>query len=140
MSSKMKSKKAFTLIEVLVAVMILATVATILLQISIKSKNNYLFYKKKQNFENISSIGLLHAIDSNTNIYEIIRNEYKIKDFDTRRYLKSIKLKKESKKYSSIKLPKLGDNMNQESNFKLNISQIKISTNKNSSFYYGIGF
>ena len=135
----MKYKKAFTLIEVLIAVVILATVATILLQISIRSKHNYSFYMKKQNFENISSIGLLHSINSNTNIYEIIRNEYKIKDFDTRRFLKSIKLKKESNKYSSIKLPALSDDMNQESNFKLNISQIKISTDKDSTFYYGIG-
>jgi len=135
----MKHKKAFTLIEVLIAVIILATVATILLQISIKSKNNYLFYKRKQNFENISSIGLLHDINTNTNIYEIIRNEYKINDFDTRKYLKSIKLKKDSKKYSSIKLPTFNDNMNQESNFKLNVLQIKINTNKNSTFYYRIG-
>ena len=72
----MKTKKAFTIIEVLISVIILATVATLLFQISIKSKNNYIFYLNKQNFENTASLIFFTKKNSNTNIYEIIRKDY----------------------------------------------------------------
>jgi len=130
----MKSKKAFTIVEVLISVIILATVATLIFQISLRSKNNYIFYKKKQNYENSTSLALLNQIKSNTNIYEIIRNNYKIKDFETRKYLKSIKLKVTQKPYSKVKI---GEEDNQ---ITLNISQKQISSKDGSSFYYNIGF
>ncbi len=131
----MKYKKAFTIVEVLISVIILATVATLLFQISMKSKNNYIFYKKKQNFENTASLALLNQIKSNTNIYEIIRNDYKIKDFETRKYLKSIKLKAIQKPYSRVKIGEEPDNQ-----ITLNITQEQINSKNGSTFYYHIGF
>ncbi len=130
----MKTKKAFTIIEVLISVIILATVATLLFQISIKSKNNYIFYLNKQNFENTASLIFFTKKNSNTNIYEIIRKDYKIKDFKTRKYLKSIKLKSSIKPYSKVKI------IEEENQIVFNIIQKEISSNKNVTYYYDIGF
>ena len=135
MSTKMNSKKAFTIVEVLISVIILATVATLLFQISIKSKNNYIFYKEKQNFENTASLRLLNNIKSNTNIYEIIRSNYKIKELETRKKLKSIKLKQSQKPYSKVKIGEEPDNQ-----ITLNITQEQINSKNGSTFYYHIGF
>jgi prepilin-type N-terminal cleavage/methylation domain-containing protein len=124
----MKSK-AFTIVEVLVAVIILASVATALFQISINSKNNFTFYQKKFEYENLSSLALFSKTLSNSNLYEQIRTRYNIKDDDFRRKLKSIKLKAKSKEVSVQKLDEIS--------FK--IDQIQIFSENGSSIYYEIG-
>ncbi len=121
--------KAFTIVEVLVSVIILATVATLLFQISARSKNNYIFYKKKIVFENISEIGLNHKL-TNTNLYEQLKTEYSIKDDDFRKSLKKIKIEKRIKPYSTINLT---------DDFSLNINQIRLNSDIGSSYYYSIG-
>jgi prepilin-type N-terminal cleavage/methylation domain-containing protein len=124
----MKSK-AFTIIEVLVAVIILASVATALFQISINSKNNFSFYQKKFEYENLSSLSLFSKTISNSNLYEQIRTRYNIKDDDLRRRLKNIKLKKKIKEISTKKIEKIS--------FK--IDQIQIFSKDGSSIYHQIG-
>jgi len=113
----MMKNKAFTIIEVLVSVMIIATVATALFQISSRSKENFLFYNKKIEFANISSLALLRKQLSNTNLYEQIRTTYNIKDDELRNRLKKIKLKKEEKEISTIKI-------NDYLSFKIDMIQI----------------
>ena len=129
----MKISKGFTIIEVLISVIILASIATILYQISFKSKSNYIFYKKKYNFENISTLGLLHDIKSNTNLYEILRSEYKINDYEQRKFLKTIKIKKKIIDYSKIKLPI------EDAKYYININQIQIQYKKNIAYYFSVG-
>jgi prepilin-type N-terminal cleavage/methylation domain-containing protein len=121
--------KAFTIIEVLVAVIILATVATALFQISINSKNNFSFYQKKFEFENLASLSLFSKVISNSNLYEQIRTRYNIKDDELRRKLKSIKLTKKIKEISIKKLDEIS--------FK--IDQIQIYSKNGSSIYHQIG-
>jgi len=122
--------KAFTIIEVLVAVIILSTVATLLFSISMQSKSNYSFYKKKLLFENTASVALFRDKLSNTNLYEQVRSEYNIKDDELRRVLKKIKIQKKTKEISFVKLDK-------ELGFK--IYQEQIFSKNSSSNYFKIG-
>jgi prepilin-type N-terminal cleavage/methylation domain-containing protein len=90
------NRKAFTLIEVLVSVVILSTVAVLLFEISTNSKNNFSFLSKKADFASIASIPLMHSSqkynNSDKTLYEYIRYDYDIKDDDLRKYLKEKKL------------------------------------------------
>jgi prepilin-type N-terminal cleavage/methylation domain-containing protein len=90
------NRKAFTLIEVLVSVVILSTVAVLLFEISTNSKNNFSFLSKKAAFASIASIPLMHSSqkynNSDKTLYEYIRYDYDIKDDDLRKYLKEKKL------------------------------------------------
>ncbi len=124
----MKSK-AFTIIEVLVAVIILATVATALFQISINSKNNFSFYQRKFEYENLASLSLFSKVISNSNLYEQIRTRYDIKDDELRRKLKGIKLTKRIKEFSIKKIDEIS----------LKINQIQIYSKNGSSIYYQMG-
>jgi len=121
--------KAFTIIEVLVAVIILATVATALFQISINSKNNFSNYKNKYIFENLCSLSLFNNKKSNTNLYEQIRKKYKIEDDDLRRKLKSIKI---IKKENIITTKKYDD-------FSLTINNINLLSKNGNTLYHSIG-
>jgi len=121
--------KAFTIIEVLISVIILATVATMLFDISLKSKDNYTFYKKKLSFENLSSLAISREL-SNTNLYEQLKTEYNIKDDELRKELKQIKFKTDTKSYSSQKLT---------DEITLNITQEQIISKKGSNYYFHVG-
>jgi len=121
--------KGFTIIEVLVAVIILSVIATALFEISINSKKNLNIYQKKALFENITTLSLFSNQSSNTNLYEQIRTKYKIKDDEFRRKLKSIKL---TKKTTTISTKKYED-------LTIKIDQIQIYSKENSTIYYKIG-
>jgi prepilin-type N-terminal cleavage/methylation domain-containing protein len=90
------NRKAFTLIEVLVSVVILSTVAVLLFEISTNSKNNFSFLSEKATFTTLASLPLMHANqkynNSDKTLYEYIRYDYNIKDDDLRKYLKEKKL------------------------------------------------
>jgi len=99
-------RKAFTIVEVLVSIMILASVATVLFELSSKSKDNIINYTKRLNFECLASVGLDKKVFSNANLYEQIRFDYSFRDYRMRQALKKIKLKKITDTVVSKKLDK----------------------------------
>lgn len=88
--------KAFTLIEVLVSVMILAYVGTALLQMSSNSKHNFMFLKNKSEFDRLASIALIHNNQKfhhkDMTLYDFIKDDYADIDDELRKYLKDIKV------------------------------------------------
>ncbi len=88
--------KAFTLIEVLVSVMILAVVGTGLLQLSTNSKHNFIFLKKKYKFDLLASIPFIHNDQKyhhkDMSLYDFVRDDYRDIDDSLRQYLKSYKI------------------------------------------------
>jgi len=88
---------AFTLIEVLVSVMILAVVGTGLLQISSNSKQNFIFLKEKSKFDRLASIAFIHNNQKyhhkEMTLYDFIRDDYDKIDDELRKYLKEYKVK-----------------------------------------------
>lgn len=97
------NRSAFTLIEVLVSVAILAVVATGLLQIATNSKNNFAFLLEKAQFDRISSIPIMHNDPkynhSEKNLYEFLRSDYDIKEDDVRKTLKKMKVRYAQEEY-----------------------------------------
>ncbi len=90
------NKKAFTLIEVLVSVVILSTVAVLLFEISTNSKNSFSYLSQKAGFTTLSSLALMHNDskyhNSDKTLFEYIRYDFDIKDDELRKYLKEQKI------------------------------------------------
>jgi len=99
--------KAFTLIEVLVSVMILAVVGTGLLQISTNSKHNFIFLKEKSTFDRLASLALNHNSQKfhhkNMTLYDFIKDDYTKIDDELRQYLKKIKITYSHEEVSTFK-------------------------------------
>jgi prepilin-type N-terminal cleavage/methylation domain-containing protein len=100
------SRRAFTLIEVLVSVAILAVVATGLLQISTNSKNNFAFLLQKAQFDRKSSIPIMHNDPkyhhSEKDLYEFLRDDYTIKEDEVRKMLKKTKILYTQEEYATF--------------------------------------
>ncbi len=100
------SRSAFTLIEVLVSVAILAVVATGLFQISLNGKNNFEFLYEKAKFDRKSSIALMHNNPKyhhkEKEFYEFLRDGYDIKDDEIRQYLKKEKVSYSQEEYTTF--------------------------------------
>lgn len=138
--------KAFTLIEVLVSVMILAVVGTGLLQVSSNSKDNFIFLKEKSEFERLASIAFIHNDQKqhhkDRTLYDFIRDDYSGIDDELRKYLKEIKVRYSQEEVSTFD-PQAGsvDDQNyseeaQQNSIHLTIVYDKISiTRGNSSSY-----
>jgi len=90
------NKKAFTLIEVLVSVVILSTVAVLLFEISTNSKNSFSYLSQKASFTTLSALPLMHNDpkyhNSDKTLFEYIRYDFDIKDDELRKYLKEKKI------------------------------------------------
>ncbi len=101
------TKKAFTLIEVLVSVVILSVVAVGLFDVSSKGKQNYIFLKEKTEFDRLSSLAFINNNQKYHNkdktLYDFIRYDYNIDDDDLRTYLKSKKVNYTHKEVSTFK-------------------------------------
>ncbi len=138
------NKKAFTLIEVLVSVVILSTVAVMLFEISTNSKSNFSFLSKKGDFTTLSSIPLMHndqaLHNSEKNLYEFIRDDYDIKDDELRKYLKEQKVHYDHAEFSTFE--PLGssedEDVNQSINFTVVFDKIFVGNRENSTFVYKI--
>ncbi len=138
------NKKAFTLIEVLVSVIILSTVAVMLFEISTNSKNNFSYLTKKGEFTTLYSLALMHNDqafhNSEKNLYEFIRDDYDIKDDDFRKYLKEKKVYYDHQEFTTFE--PLGssenkdDDSNQSMNFKIVFDKILVGDKQNSTFIY----
>ncbi len=137
-------KKAFSLIEVLVAVVILSTVAVLLFEISTNSKNNFSFLSKKANFTTLASMPIMHSNykyhHREVEIYEFIKDSYDIKDDELRTYLKDKKIHFTYEEFTSFS--PLGDEDIAEDegipNFTIVFDKIEVYNKKQSTFVYKI--
>jgi len=151
---KSTTKKAFTLIEVLVSVMILAVVGTGLLQISSNSKQNFMFLKEKSEFDRLASIAFIHNNQKyhhkEITLYDFIKDDYTNIDDELRKYLKDVKVSYSHEEVATFN-PLEGSiddrNQSEELNAKdtttaFNLSivydKIIISKDKNSAYAYKV--
>ncbi len=142
--------KAFTLIEVLVSVMILAIVGTGLLQISSNSKDNFIFLKKKGEFDRLASIAFVHHKQKyhhkDMTLYDFIEDSYSNIDDDLRKYLKAIKVSYSQEEVATFNpLEEESDDQSpvqeQEQaafNFTIVYDKIVISEGKNATYGYKV--
>jgi len=143
--------KAFTLVEVLISVMILAVVGTGLLQISTNSKHNFEFLKQKSKFSRLASIAFIHNDQKyhhkDMSLYDFLRDDYPNLDDDLRKYLKDIKVSYSHEEFSTFsplsednKTTDNNDNPEEENQIDLTIvyDKIVVSDKKNSTFAYKI--
>ena len=100
------NRNAFTLIEVLVSVTILAVVATGLFQISINSKNNFAFLEQKARFDRLSSIPIMHNDEKyhhkEKTFFDFLREDYEIKEDKVRKFLKKEKISYDEEEYTKF--------------------------------------
>jgi len=138
-------REGFTLIEVLIATVILAVVGTGLLQISSNYKKNFEFLKRKSQLAYLASIPLIHNNqkyhNSDKTLYQFIEDSYTDIDDDLRRYLDEYKVHYEEEEISSIStgedLNDTDDEQNQNS-FSIIFNKITITHNKDNDFAYKI--
>jgi prepilin-type N-terminal cleavage/methylation domain-containing protein len=144
--------KAFTLIEVLVSVMILAVVGTGLLQISSNSKHNFIFLKEKSKFDRLASIAFIHNTQKyhhkEMTLYDFIRDDYEKIDDELRKYLKSYKVKYSHEEVSTFNpLGESMDEQNQSSDSEtlqapmdltIIYEKISIQKDKNAAYAYKV--
>ena len=146
------NKKAFTLIEVLVSVVILSTVAVLLFEISTNSKSSFSYLSKKASFTTLASLPLIHNNQKYHNrdktLFEYIRYDFDIKDDDLRKYLKETKIHYYQEEFSNFSPLSEGDdeviedtNQEKEQNmmdFTIMFDKIQISDKEQSTFLYKI--
>jgi prepilin-type N-terminal cleavage/methylation domain-containing protein len=100
------NKKAFTLIEVLVSVVILSTVAVMLFEISTNSKNNFSFLSSKASFTTLASLPLMQNDikyhNSDKTLFEYVKYDFDIKDDELRKYLKEQKVHYDQEEFTTF--------------------------------------
>ncbi len=137
------SRRAFTLIEVLISVVILSIVGVGLMQISINSKKNYEFLRDKSRFDRLSSIAFMHNSNEFHNqeksLYRFIEDSYDDVDDEIRKYLDEIKVNYSQEEFSTLSF---GDDENSTQNSGMNLTliyeKISLYNKKNSTFAYKI--
>jgi len=141
-----QNSKAFTLIEVLVSVTILAIVATGLLQISKNSKQNFQFLSQKTEFERISSIAFMHndqsLHNSDKSLYDLLSDDYQNLDDDFSKYLKDYTIHYSQEEFSTYSpfsdLNESDENEDESINLTLIYDKILITHKDKSSYVYKI--
>ena len=138
-------REGFTLIEVLIATVILAVVGTGLLQISSNYKKNFEFLKRKSQLAYLASIPLIHNNqkyhNSDKTLYQFVEDSYTDIDDDLRRYLDQYKVHYEEEEISSIST---GGDLNDsqdtqdQNNFSILFNKITITHGKDIDFSYKI--
>ena len=97
MNIKYKFKKAFTLIEVIMSVIIVGIVVTGALQLQSKNSDMAEFLLKRGNAELDNALFLTKKVQRYTNdkknAYDLLVDEFSIKDFESRDILKKIEKK-----------------------------------------------
>ena len=142
--------KAFTLIEVLVSVMILAVVGTGLLQVSANSKHNFIFLKQKSEFDRLASIAFIHNDQKHHHkdltLFDFIKDDYSDIDDELRKYLKEIKVSYSHEEVSTFKpLEGSVDDIEQDENSvqtslnpMITYNKIIVSKDESSTYAYKI--
>ncbi len=136
------SKKGFTLIEVLVAVVILSSVAVLLFEINTNSKNSFSFLRKKSDFIMLSSLPIMHSNykyhNKSMSIYEFIKDQYDIKDNDLIDYLKREEVHFSYKEFSSFSPLGEGTLDSEMPNFQIVFDKVEVYNKTQSSWVYKI--
>ena len=105
MTTKM-SRKAFTLVEVLISVTLLAIAGMALMQVSANSKKGFMFLKDKLSFDEKCSIPLTHKNRSyhkkTKDLYSFLQRDYFITNDEVIKDLKNYKISYEQKTFSVI--------------------------------------
>lgn len=145
------NKKAFTLIEVLVSVVILSTVAVMLFEISTNSKSNFSFLSSKASFTTLASLPLMQNDikyhNSDKTLFEYVKYDFDIKDDKLRKYLKNQKVHYDQEEFTTFSpfdnedeksSEDLEDGNTEENVMKFSIifDKIIISNKQNSTFSY----
>ena len=144
--------KAFTLVEVLISVMILAVVGTGLLQISTNSKHNFEFLKQKSKFSRLASIAFIHNDQKyhhkDMTLYDFLRDDYPNLDDELRKYLKEVKVSYSHEEFSTFsplgednETENLQDDDQQEQNqmdLTIVYDKVIVSKKRDSAFAYKI--
>jgi len=101
-----RQKKAFTLIEILVSVAIVFTVVIGVMQMSKHNKNMATYLAKRGSVELDNSLFLTKKVQRYTNdkktAYDLLVDEFSIKDFESRELLKKIEKKINITEYLEI--------------------------------------
>jgi competence protein ComGC len=101
-----KSKKAFTLIEILVSVAIVFTVVIGIMQMNKQNKKMATYIAKRGSVELDNSLFLTPKVQRYTNdkktAYDLLVDEFSIKDFESRDMLKKIEKKINITEYAEI--------------------------------------
>jgi len=101
-----KQKKAFTLIEILVSVAIIFFVVIGVMQMSKQNKKMANYLSKRSSVELDNSLFLTKKIQGYTNdkktSYDLLLDEFSIKDFESREILKKIEKKINITEYAEI--------------------------------------
>lgn len=136
-----KKRKAFTLVEVLVSVLILSVVGVALLQMNVKNQKISEYIDKKMQVAQISSIlGHHHTKDYaklDKSIYDFIKNDYQIDDIEIKKKLDLYTIHYEERQITTIEF---GENNQSEDD--LQTQSIKImqaigrKQNKTASIYF----
>lgn len=145
------NRKAFTLIEVLVSVVILSTVAVLLFEISTNSKSNFSYLSQKASFTTLSSLPLIHNNqkyhNSDKTLFDFIRDDFDIKDDEFRKYLKNKKVHYDQEEFATFsplsegddrKIEEASEKDEQMMNFAIIFDKILISNKEQSTFIYKI--
>ncbi len=138
-----ESKKAFTLIEVLISVTILALTGAVLIQIALNNKQNFQTLLNKIEFDEIISIPLTHRNKiyhkTTKDLYTYLYKDYNLTNDDIIRYLKSKKVSYEQRSFSVIKPFESNEseemteeNQNKEQSLTINVDKIVIFDKENS--------
>ena len=97
MNSKYKYKKAFTLIEVIMSVMLVGIIVMGLLKLQAQNTDMAEYLLKRGNSELDNALFLTKKVQRYTNdkknAYDLLVDEFSIKDFDSRDILKKIEKK-----------------------------------------------
>ena len=90
----MQSKKAFTLVEVLVSLMLLSTIGIILLQTNSNSIHNFTYIKDRMDFEKIISLASIEYEEKfyrkKPSLYTLVEDDFIIQNDELIRKLKTM--------------------------------------------------
>ena len=134
----MNDKKAFVLIEIIISVIILSISCIGLLKVDSNQKKLYAITQKKLSFTEYSSIvanrSSIKLHQKNLNLYELLKNEYRLKNSDLINTLKKIDMHY-TQKYKDV----INIKFDEESKpINILIDKIKVSNKKGTSIYFTV--
>jgi len=133
-----KSKRAFTLIEVLISVTLLVIVGVALMQVAANSKKGFSYLEKKISFDEKSSIALTHHDKKyhkkTKDLYTFLSRDYNITDDELIKILKEEKVSYEQKNFSVINPFAVDENESETDEEEITDQSLIINVDKISVF------
>ena len=133
------NKKGFTLIEVMVAVILISIVIMSLFEL--KSNYTFLFQKTRDNAKNFWLATFINSSDFGFKNDKTTLDKLSLNfdmDDDLRRFLKNKKLDIIYQEVKSIDLSKIDNNQSQSSNMKLRIGKTILKQNNQKTAFYRV--